>query len=222
MIIRDQAVYGYVAEFDDADKILDAAKATYAAGYRKIDAFTPFPIHGLSEAVGFHRTWVPLIVLCGGLFGCIGAFLLCSVYDVYVYPMNIAGRPHLAWPAYIVPMFEGTVLCASFSAVLGMLALNGLPRPYHPLFNVPQFELASRSRFFLVIKAPDVQFDLDRTREFLKSLNPLSVALVPSAPPKRKVTAADLAPPWTPGGGGLPAAKSGPPEHSTVAPPRNT
>jgi len=222
-MIRDQAVYGYVAEFDDTDKILGAAKATYAAGYRKIDAFTPFPIHGLSEAVGFHRTWVPLIVLCGGVFGCVGAFVLCSVYDVYVYPMNIAGRPHLSWPAYIVPMFEGTVLCASFASMLGMLALNGLPRPYHPLFNVPQFALASRSRFFLVIKAPDVQFDLERTREFLKTLNPLSVALVPSAPPKRKVTAADLAPPWTPGGGTNEAAlNAGAPQHRTVSPPENT
>lgn len=200
-MIRDQAVYGYVAEFDEPDKILSAATATYAAGYRKIDAFTPFPIHGLSDAVGFHRTWVPLIVLCGGLFGCIGAFALCAIYDVYVYPMNIGGRPHLAWPAYIIPMFEGTVLSASFSAVIGMLALNGLPRPYHPLFNVPQFAMASRNRFFLVIKAPDMQFDLEKTREFMTSLNPLSVALVPSAPPKRKVTKADLAPPWTPGGG---------------------
>jgi hypothetical protein len=211
-MIRDQAVYGYCAEFDDPDQVLAAAKATYAAGFRKIDAFTPFPIHGLSEAVGFHRTWVPLIVLCGGLFGCVGVFALCSVYDTILYPMNIGGRPHLAWPAFIIPMFEGTVLCASLSAVLGMLFLNGLPRPYHPLFNVPQFELASRNRFFLVIKAPDPQFDLDRTREFMQSLNPLSVALVPSAPPTRKVTNADLAPPWRPGAG-LPAEPSGPEIH---------
>jgi hypothetical protein len=197
-----QPIYGLMAEFDSADSLLAAAKKVSGAGYTKIDAFSPMPIHGLSDAIGFHKTWVPLIVLCGGFSGTLFAFLLCTIYDVWVYPMNIAGRPHLAWPAYIIPMFECTVLFGSISAVLGMLALNGLPMPYHPLFNVPEFELASRTHFFLVIKAPDPQFDLEKTREFLASLNPLSVSLVPSKPWKSAKAAARQGPPQP---GSLPA-----------------
>ena len=223
MTIRDPAVYGYLAEFNSPEQLLAAAKATHAAGYRRLDAFTPFPIHGLSDAVGFHHTRLPLIVLLGGLFGMVGTFMLQYVYETQHYPMNIGGRPHNSWPAFIVPMFEGTVLCAALSAVLGMLALNGLPQPFHPLFNVPQFELASRSHFFLVIKAPDPQFDLDRTRQFLESLGPISVALVPNAPPKRKVTSADLGAPPTYAAPPVPHARApGAATRTTLASPPST
>lgn len=215
-MIRDPAIYGYLAEFTSPSDLMAAARATYAAGYRRLDAFTPLPIHGLSDAVGFHKTRLPLIVLIGGIFGCVGTFFLQYYYEVYHYPMNIGGRPHNSWPAFIIPMFEGTILCAALAAVLGMLALNGLPQPFHPLFNVPQFELASRSHFFLVIKAPDPQFDLEKTRAFLQSLNPISVALVPSGYVKAVATAADTAsPPGAP-----PALQKTPSDVSTVAPPR--
>ncbi len=217
--MRDPAIYGYLAEFNNPEQLLAAAKATHAAGYRRLDAFTPFPIHGLSDAVGFHHTRLPLIVLLGGLFGMIGTFTLQYVYETQHYPMNIGGRPHNSWPAFIVPMFEGTVLCAALSAVLGMLALNGLPQPFHPLFNVPQFELASRSHFFLVIKAPDPQFDLERTRAFLQTLDPMSVTLVPTGRVRQVETSGDVAAPAS----ALPAAQKGAPDgFTTVAPASRT
>ena len=180
----EPAVYGLLAEFTQPEQVLDAARRARAEGYRQMDAYTPFPVHGLSEAVGFRKTRVPLIVLLGGLTGCIGGFLLQYIYRVEYYPMNIGGRPHNSFVAFIIIMFELTILCAAFSAVVGMLALNGLPQPYHPLFNVPRFGLASRDRFFLSIEAKDPKFDLDTTRQFLQGLNPVSVDIVPTAPVK--------------------------------------
>ena len=180
MIVRDPAVYGLLAEFQQPEQLLAAAERAHAEGFRRMDAYTPFPVHGLSDAIGFHKTRLPFIVLCGGILGCLGGFFLQYYYRVHHYPMNIGGRPHFSWPAFIIIMFECTILAAALSAVLGMLALNGLPEPYHPLFNVPQFELASRSHFFLCIEARDPKFDLDATRRFLESLGPMSVQLVPA------------------------------------------
>ena len=168
-----------MAEFDGPDKILAAAKAAYAAGYRRMDAYSPLPIHGLSEAIGLEKTILPRIVLAGGICGGIGGFSLQYWASVINYPINIGGKPLNSWPSFIPVTFECTILLAALSAVFGMLALNGLPQPYHPVFNVERFERASRDRFFLCIEARDKQFDRKATREFLASLNPREVNEVP-------------------------------------------
>ena len=179
-MMKKEHIYGLLADFERPDHILDAAKRAHAAGYRMMDAFTPFPIHGLSDAVGFHKTRLPLIVLLGGILGGLAGFLMQYWMSAIDYPLNIGGRPLNSWPSFIVITFECTILGASLSAVLGMLGLNGLPQPYHPLFNVPNFELASRTHFFLLIMANDPKFDVEQTRQFLESLKPGSVALVPT------------------------------------------
>lgn len=173
-------IYGLLAEFDRPEDLLAAAQRAYHAGYKRMDAYTPFPIHGLSAAIGFRKTRLPLIVLIGGIIGCVGGFFLQYYIHVIDYPLNIGGRPLNSWPQFIVVTFELTVLCAGLSAVLGMLALNGLPQPYHPLFNMPNFELASRTHFFLCIESRDKNFDLEETKRFLESLNPNSVLVVPA------------------------------------------
>jgi len=162
--------WGYLVEFDTVDSVVDAAHKVHAAGYRRTDAYSPFPIEELSEAIGFHRTKLPLIVLIGGIVGALAGFGLQYWVAVIEYPINVGGRPLNSWPHFIPITFELTVLCAAFSAVLGMLALNGLPRPHHPVFNCPNFKLASRDRFFIAIKADDPIFDRERTREFLAGL----------------------------------------------------
>ena len=141
-----------------------------------MDAYSPFPIEELHEALGSHHTRLPLIVLIGGLVGCIGGYALQYWSSVIAYPLNIGGKPLHSWPAFIPVTFECTILVAALSAVLGMLALNGLPMPYHPVFNVPRFALASRNRFFLCIEATDPKFDLEATRRFLERLVPGTVA----------------------------------------------
>jgi hypothetical protein len=172
-------IYGLVAEFAGADAIVAAAHKVRAAGYERAEAYTPFAIHGLSEALGFHHTRVPLLALLGGIAGALGGFFMCWYANVVSYPWNIGGRPPNSWPAFIPITFEMTVLGAGLTAVLGMLALNGLPQPYHPLFHLDRFQLATRDRFFLCIEANDPKFDLAATRAFLESLSPLTVMEVP-------------------------------------------
>jgi hypothetical protein len=140
-----------------------------------MDAFTPFPVEGMAEAIGFHSTRVPLICLVGGIIGCLGGFYLQYWPSVIGYPVNVGGKPLNSWPAFIPITFELTILCAGVATVLGMLALNGLPTPYHPVFNIPRFELATRSRFFLCIEARDGKFNLENTKQFLSGLNATGV-----------------------------------------------
>jgi hypothetical protein len=168
--MKRPSTYGLMAEFNDPNNLVTAARRTREEGYRRMDAYTPFPVEGLAEALGFQRTRVPLLVLIGGIVGCVGGYIMQYYIAVIDYPINVGGRPLHSWPSFIVITFELTVLAAALAAVLGMLALNGLPTPYHPVFNVPRFALASRDRFFLVIEATDPRFHLEDTRHFLKSL----------------------------------------------------
>ena len=168
-------LYGLMAEFDSPTDVVEAARATYDAGYRRINAYSPYPIEELAEAIGFHKTRLPLIVLIGGIIGGLVGYGLQYYVAVIDYPLNVGGRPFHSWPSFIPITFEMTVLFAAFSAVFGMLALNKLPQPYHPVFNAPRFALASRDRFFLVIEANDPKFDHDKAKKFLQSLNPKEV-----------------------------------------------
>jgi hypothetical protein len=165
--MKRDPIYGVMAEFDSATALVEAAKRTHQAGYQKIDAYSPFPIEGLAEEIGFHR---------GGLTGYVMQYWMSAVD----YPLNIGGKPPHSWPAFIVITFEMTILFAGISAVLGMLALNGLPMPYHPVFNVPRFVFASKDRFFLIIFSSDKKYDSVTTRKFLESLDARSVSEVPS------------------------------------------
>lgn len=168
--------YGLMAEFPSSDSLARAASRAYHAGYRKMDAYSPIPIEGLAEAMGHTHKRVQQIVLIGGLTGMAVGFLLAWGASVILYPMNIGGRPPNSWPAFIVPTFETTILFAAFSAAIGMLALNGLPMPYHPVFNVESFrKKASSEGFFFCIEATDPKFDLIDTRRVLMSYGAVEV-----------------------------------------------
>ena len=169
---NEPKVYGLVAEYADPDDLLKAAKPTYAAGYRDIDAYSPFPIHGLSEAIGFHKTKLSWFTLVAGLTGAATGFALQYIGNVWHYAYDIGGKPFFSWPAYIPITFEMTILFAAFTTGFVMLGLNGLPMPYHPIFNAKNFERATSDRFFLCVETKDAKFDSQSTKSFLEGLNP--------------------------------------------------
>ena len=177
--MSEPRVYGLMAEFETPTDVVLAATRAHAAGYRKMDAYSPFPVKGLSEAIGFHKDQVALVCLVGGLLGMLTAYILQYWINVIAYPLNVAGKPFHSWPSFIIVTFELTILFGGLSAGFGMLALNGLPMPYHPVFNVPEFAAASRDRFFLCIESADPNFDMSGTRNFLAELGPRTVTEVP-------------------------------------------
>jgi hypothetical protein len=167
----DSALFGLMAEFEDPTALVDAARRTYDAGYRKFDSFSPFPIHELFEVMHLHDKRVPLLVLGGGIAGLFAGLGLQVWVSAIAYPLNIGGRPYLSWPMFVPVSFELTILFAAFAAVFGMFVLNGLPMPYHPVFNVPRFTAhASQDGFFLAVEAADPKFDRQGTRAFLQGL----------------------------------------------------
>jgi hypothetical protein len=168
-------LYGVMAEFENPTDLVAAARRVYSEGYRRINGYSPYPIEELSEAIGFTRTSLPLIVFIGGLLGAIGGLFMQYWLAAVDYPLNVGGKPPASWPAFIPITFEMTVLCAAFAAVLGMLVLNKLPQPYHPVFNVPNFALATRDRFFLAVEANDPKFNHDEVVALLKSLGAAQV-----------------------------------------------
>jgi Protein of unknown function (DUF3341) len=163
-------LHGLMAEYETPTALVEAATKARLAGYRKMDAYSPIPIHEIDEALGLKRTRLPLLVLIGGILGGLGGFGLESWASAIAYPMNVGGRPLISWPQFIPVTFETTVLGAALTAFFGMWALNKLPQPYHPVFNVPRFSLATTDKFFLVIEAADPKFDQAVTSRFLQEL----------------------------------------------------
>ena len=159
-----------MAEFDTPTELVDAATAVRDEGYTQTDAFSPFPIHSIDEALGVKRTILPYLCFAGAIAGLLSGIALQYYVHVYDYPIIVGGRPHLSLPAMVPPAYELTILFTAFTAVFGMLFLNGLPRPYHPVFNVPRFALATREKFFLIIESSDEKFDYDETRRFMEGL----------------------------------------------------
>jgi hypothetical protein len=172
-------IFGVMAEFETADQILDATRRAHQAGYRRMDAYTPYPVEGLATELDLPRTRVPFVVLIAGLVGAAAGFFMQWWSMAVDYPFNVGGRPLNSWPVFIPITFEVMVLVASFAALFGMLFLNGLPQPHHPVFNAPRFVEASPERFFLCIEATDPGFDREGTRQFLLGLNPTTVMEVP-------------------------------------------
>ncbi|MFO0927771.1 MAG: DUF3341 domain-containing protein [Gemmataceae bacterium] len=171
--------YGLVVEFDNAAQLVQAAATARDAGFKRMDAYSPFPVEGLMDALGHTAPMLPFVVLMGGILGGLAGYLLQYISSVYWYPLNIGGRPLHSWPMFIPVTFECTVLGASLAAVFGMLAMNGLPMPYHPLFNIERFAQASRDRFFLCIRSVDAKYDAVETRRFLEGLGGHHVTEVP-------------------------------------------
>jgi hypothetical protein len=169
------ALYGIMAEFDNPSDLVAAARQTHEAGYRRVNGYSPYPIEELTEAIGFKHTTLPIIVLVGGILGGLGGFFMQYWMEVIDYPLNVGGKPFNSWPAFIPITFECTILVAAFSAVLGMLVLNKLPQPYHPVFNAPNFALATRDKFFLVIEANDPKFRHAETMQFMNTLGAMEV-----------------------------------------------
>ncbi|MBX6360412.1 DUF3341 domain-containing protein [Pseudacidobacterium ailaaui] len=174
-----EGTYGLLAEFDSPTELVRAAQAAYDSGYRRMDCYTPYPVEEAAAAIGFHRDEVSLVCLLGGLMGITAMFLMETWISVWAYPLNIAGRPYYSWPAFIVPAYEWTILWAGLSAFFGLFALCGLPQPYHPLFNAPNFRGGATSdKFFLCLEATDPKFEADQSRAFLESFSPVSVVEV--------------------------------------------
>ena len=174
----ERGTYGVMAEFEDPTSLVNAARTAYEMGFRKLDAYTPFPIEELNDVLHLHKNKLPLIVLCGGVMGALTGYLLQYFVTVIYFPINVAGRPLHSWPSYIVITFELTILFGALATVLGLLGLCGLPMPYHPVFNVPRFSAASRDRFFLCIEATDPMFNLQTTSRFLESMEAREVSEV--------------------------------------------
>ncbi len=171
-------LYGLMAEFETSEQLLHAVGHAHQAGYRKMDAYSPFPVHGLREALGRKHTKLPFVILVGGIAGFLTAYAMMYYATVVHWPLNIGGRPLHSWPNYIPILFEMTVLFSVLTAFVGVIVANGLPQHYHPVFNVPGFERASTDRFFLCIESDDPQFDPKETRRFLESLEPMEVSSV--------------------------------------------
>jgi len=175
-----QGLYGMLAEFPSTESLIDGARRLHTAGFRRLDAYTPFPVEGLAEAIGFTKTRMPLLVLIGGLIGCAAGYGMQWYLTVKAYPLNIGGRPLHSWPSFIPVTFELTILVAALSAVLGMLALNGLPRPHHPLFAIDDFARASTDGYFLCVEARDPKFDDALVRRLFEEANAKEVWDVPT------------------------------------------
>jgi Protein of unknown function (DUF3341) len=173
-------IYGALAEFDTPEELIHAAELAYAEGYRKMDAYAPMPVEGLAEAIGYKKNWVSFCVLIGGICGVIGGYGLLYWITVIAYPHNVGGRPLHSWPEYIPITFETMVLLASLTALVSMLAMNGLPKPYHPVFNVAEFARASTDKFFLCIESSDPRFRTEEVLEFLRHVGGSEVTVVPS------------------------------------------
>jgi hypothetical protein len=175
-------LYGFLAEFDNPEALRVCVREAYKAGFRRMDAFTPFPVEGVAEELGVHGSAIPMFVLIGGIVGALAGFGMQYYSAVYDYPLNIGGRPFNSWPAFVVVTFEMTILLGGLSGVFGMLALNGLPKPHHPLFNEPRFDLVTQDRFFFCIEAGDPKFDREKTWNFLLDLKPEGVYAVHDLP----------------------------------------
>jgi len=171
-------IHGILAEFENPSELVAAARRAREQGYHKVEAYSPFPIEELNDVLHLHHSRLPLIVLVGGILGGLAGYLLQYYIAAIHYPINVGGRPLNSWPSFIVVTFELTILFAALAAVFGMLALNGLPRPHHPVFNVPRFALASRNRFFLCVESGDPNFDREGTAAFLESLDAKEVTEV--------------------------------------------
>ena len=176
---ENDKIYGLMAEFDTPEKLVSAARKAYAAGYREMDTYSPYPVEGLDEALRLGRTWISELVFLGGVTGALVAFGTQYYAAVFAYPLNVGGRPLNSWPAFIPITFELTILFAGIAAITFMLIFNRLPMPYHPVFNVPEFARASQDRFFIGIQANDRLFDREKTTAFLESLGPESVSAIP-------------------------------------------
>jgi hypothetical protein len=174
------AIHGAMAEFNTPEELLEAAERAYAEGYRQMDAYSPMPVEGLAEAIGFKKNYVALAVLIGGIFGVIGGYFLLYWITVIAYPHNVGGRPLHSWPVYIPITFECMILLSALTALLSMLAMNGLPKPYHPVFNVPEFARASRDKFFLCLESSDPKFRTDEALQFLRDAGGSEVSVVPA------------------------------------------
>lgn len=170
--------FGVVAEFDSPAAILRAARAAYGRGYREMDAYTPHAVAGLAGAIGFRKNRVALCCLLGGLAGGSGGYFMQWFAMAKDYPLNVGGRPFHSIPAFIPITFELTILCAGIATILGMIFLNGLPRPHHPIFSAQNFERASTDKFFLCIEAGDRLFERKAVMEFLRTLNPQNISEV--------------------------------------------